>query len=489
MQTIKFGPLTLRRRANRLLTVLASSVLCIAAGGTQASGVASGAVSGAVPAGKVGEVSMVLGKAWIHKPDTGPERVQVGTVIGINDSIETASNGHVHIRFVDQALVSLRSSSTLEVVRYDYDPASPASSSVKLNLVEGVTRAISGEAAKNARNNFRMNTPIAAIGVRGTDFVVSAGRETVHALVNEGTIVVAPFSSQCLAEAFGPCSQNGLELTDAIGQILQISANTLNPVLLPISPTGLPESMLGDSIAVPVAAVQREEAAPNSELYTDSVSTLAVNRKIANSVTVTVSDTVAGGGGTKAPDVIPPKAPEFTPAAPVPVQTLTTSQLVWGRWSEGALDKERITTTYAVASAGNRQVAVGNPSYALFRAETGTNAVTPGLGVVGFSLSQAQARFHSDSGIAMMEVRGGNLNIDFNQNNFSTNLQLNHAATGPVQFIDSGRVYYGGYFHSRNPGQSMAGAVSIDGKEAGYFFEKVLENGSIEGLTLWNRQP
>jgi hypothetical protein len=31
----------------------------------------------------------------------------------------------------------------------------------------------------------------------------------------------------------------------------------------------------------------------------------------------------------------------------------------------------------------------------------------------------------------------------------------------------------------------MAGAVSLDGKEAGYFFEKQLQSGAIHGLTLW----
>ena len=46
-----------------------------------------------------------------------------------------------------------------------------------------------------------------------------------------------------------------------------------------------------------------------------------------------------------------------------------------------------------------------------------------------------------------------------------------------------------GVFNSKTPRQSMAGAVSLDGKEAGYFFEKTLDTGLIEGLTLWNVKP
>jgi hypothetical protein len=34
----------------------------------------------------------------------------------------------------------------------------------------------------------------------------------------------------------------------------------------------------------------------------------------------------------------------------------------------------------------------------------------------------------------------------------------------------------------------MAGAVSLNGAEAGYYFEKQLEAGGIQGLTLWDKR-
>jgi len=134
---------------------------------------------------EVGTVSLVLGKAYLVSPDNSRELIRAGTAIQVNDQIMTESNGHVHIRFVDQALVSVRPDSLLEIQRYDFNPQSPADSSIKLNLVEGITRAISGEGAHAARDRFRLNTPIAAIGVRGTDFVVSASQGSVRALVND----------------------------------------------------------------------------------------------------------------------------------------------------------------------------------------------------------------------------------------------------------------------------------------------------------------
>jgi hypothetical protein len=98
------------------------------------------------------------------------------------------------------------------IERYEFNRKNPQKSAVKFNLSEGVARSISGEAAKSARQRFRLNTPVAAIGVRGTDFVVSASSVSTRALVNEGSIVMAPFSSLCTSEALGPCSQNAVEL-------------------------------------------------------------------------------------------------------------------------------------------------------------------------------------------------------------------------------------------------------------------------------------
>lgn len=430
---------------------------------------------------QVGAVSFVLGRAWIRKPGDSRELIDVGTAISVHDSIETDSNGFVHIRFVDNALVAVRSSSTLDVVRYDYDAAAPERSAVKFNLEEGVTRAISGKAAKEARQNFRMNTPIAAIGVRGTDFVVRASRTSVRAQVNEGAIVVAPFSGTCTAAAFGPCSVNALELTGMSSEVLEISSATLNPVLLPTAGSA---TQMAREQAVIAAAPAEEQKEKNGDLYTESVSARAVNQQLA----------VNSQGGRPAPEQPKPPVvalPEFTPEVPVAVAALTNNQLVWGRWSDTALrSDERITVAYATARESDRKVTVGNNIYALYRSEPGPQVVQPGLGTLGFNLNQAQAIYTSQGRSELMNVYGGDLSIDFDLNRFATSLQLGHSATGNVEFSSSGRVYGAGNFYDRTTaGQAMAGAVSLDGKEAGYFFEKALQNGHIDGLTLWGMKP
>lgn len=429
----------------------------------------------------VGEVSLVLGKAYIRTQ--GKELpVRAGTQVRVSDEIITEANGHVHIEFVDNALLSVRPDSRLEIQRYDFDPAKPSESSIKLNLLEGVTRSISGDGAHAARERFRLNTPIAAIGVRGTDFVVSANSQAVRALVNEGAIVMAPFSDNCLATAFGPCAANAVELSQDSLQVVEVSGSTPLPRLLPatdergdLAPEGAPVQ-LAQADTDPARA---DGKTAGTEVYLENVT----SRRVAEEAV-----SVASRPAIKPPVVFV----DLTPGEALSASALTANNLVWGRWSgnEGQGKLERISAAYEVASAG-RDVTVGNlaGSYVLFRDSHGSTLVKPDLGVVRFGLDSAQAFYHSSTGVVAMQVNSGDLAIDFNQKRFSTSLGLNSAASGKVDFSATGKYDDGGYFFSNTDSQIVRGAISLDASEAGYLFEKSLGSGnSVEGITLWGSQ-
>jgi hypothetical protein len=459
--------LLLRRTAVGVLAACATGLLPLLAPVAQAS----------LPGKTIGEVTLVIGKAWIEKSNGARERIAVGTQVNVLDRIDTASNAHVHIRFVDDGLYSVRPQSTLEIQRYDYDAANPANSAVKLNLIEGVNRSISGEAAHNARHNYRMNTPIAAIGVRGTDFTVVAVQNEVTARINEGAIVVAPFSNQCLADALGPCNENGLELAYGQAQLLQI-ANAGNPVLLPMSSSGFPESLVGESL--PQLA---SESDAREELYPESVTTLAVNRKIA----YTLASNPGTNNNTPPPTVVPVLPTEYTPDIAIAAQTLKNNQLLWGRFYDTEVANERITVDIFTAADGRRG-GPGNGQYGLFRVENAVR-MPNNLGTVGFALNSAQASYKTASTTELLDVSGGLLTIDFNASTFATSLDMRSVELGPVSFKANGFIDSSGIFRSGTSGNGMAGAVSFDAAEAGYFFEKTLDSGVLDGLTLWGRQP
>ena len=492
----------------------------------------------------IGCVTLVLGKAHIQSgfeqksasvgkktSQEGRRRIEAGTAIRVGDQVITQSNGTVLINFIDKASVSVRQDSHLEIINYRYDEASPQNSRVKFNLVHGVTRAISGKAAKGARGQFRLNTPIAAIGVRGTDFVVSATESSTQAQVNEGIIVMAPFSANCSTASFGPCLANSLELNGDSMDMIALDFRGSNPRILPAGQSRESEvlprkvrSKLASSINGAVGNNEgfKEEAfaeetfveesnatlvatntteaptpgAPTPEAPTPVVAPTPVEATPVTTnttpaplpvdVALVVTNTTADPVPVDA--VVPtPELPSFTLETPVAAAELKTSQLVWGRWAEGKGDLERITLGRAVAAEGKKQT-IGDFNYILFRDEGDAVRVDRGLGVVNFALSSAQAFYNSSTGVVAMQVLDGSLGIDFQQNSFATELNLNHELTGQVDFIAAGGFFDGGFFHSRNDAQRIAGAVSFDGTEAGYLFERQLEAGSIDGLTLWNSQ-
>ena len=462
----------------------------------------------AEPVSWVGEASLVLGKASRLTQDGRREPLKRGSRVAEGDQIVTQSNGHVHVRFVDNALVSVRPNSQLTINRYDYDAESPELSAVKFELLEGVTRAISGKAARAARNRFRLNTPIAAIGVRGTDFVVSAYGGTTRALVNEGSIVMAPLSGACSADALGPCIANGLELTDSTLQLATMQQNGPLPRLLPlrnVRAPGLlqeqarlviagaaaqaPASSEATSVASSPGSVESNDQDINNEILLEGVTTVQV-RADAKVVAETIAskdfvpaDPVAVTASDKGAVV------EFdlTPPSPLTNSALRDRQLVWGRFADASLATDRLALSLEEASA-TRRITVGNLEYGLFRSEFGPRRVAVDLGLVGFQLTSAQAVFNSETGVAAMSVDGGSLDINFQQNTFNTTLDLSAEAIGQVSFFSEGKLADGGFLRAIEATQRVAGAVSFDGSEAGYLFEKQIFGGLLSGLTLWGSQ-
>ena len=289
----------LRRLGLALLTPLALSLsLSFSLIALQATAQTTNSIH--TPTAAVGEVSLVLGRAYLER-DNDRERIEAGSKVHVGDRVFTEAGGHVHVRFVDDALVSVRPSSTLDVVRYDYDAAKPENSAVKFELSEGVARAISGDAAKSARQRFRMNTPIAAIGVRGTDFVVSANSRSTRALVNEGAIIMAPYSSECSSDALGPCAVDAVELSQNTLQVLELGSGNPAPRLIAATAgreLGEAEDASNNesnSAEAQVASTESPDALDTNEVYLESVATTKINTEVA----------AAESGSGQAPDEQP----------------------------------------------------------------------------------------------------------------------------------------------------------------------------------------
>jgi hypothetical protein len=117
----------------------------------------------------IGSVTEATGTAVIKR---GRDTIQIvkGTEIKTNDKVET-KNGKVKIVFKDDTNVTVTESSSLVIDDFVYDPKSGAGK-LGLKAAAGTVRYVSGSIAKDPKN-VKINTPTAAIAVRGTDFVMA----------------------------------------------------------------------------------------------------------------------------------------------------------------------------------------------------------------------------------------------------------------------------------------------------------------------------
>jgi hypothetical protein len=100
----------------------------------------------------------------------GSRELKQGDFIYVNDEIMTTNRSFVVLQFEDGAKVTVRPDSTLIIEAYLYN--GDAGDEAELNLISGGLRVITGAMAKNNPENYKVRTPVALMGVRGTEFSV-----------------------------------------------------------------------------------------------------------------------------------------------------------------------------------------------------------------------------------------------------------------------------------------------------------------------------
>ena len=105
--------------------------------------------------------------------------LQTGSAVYAGDTIETGPDARLLIRFVDASTLQMGAGGKLVIdeMVYNVHGLSNAPDRQSVNFVEGVFRYVSGAISSNDGTDVAIGTPVATIGIRGTDFV--AGRLTV----------------------------------------------------------------------------------------------------------------------------------------------------------------------------------------------------------------------------------------------------------------------------------------------------------------------
>lgn len=365
--------------------------------------------------------------------------------------LRTGREGYLYVRTDDGGFFILRPNSQGRIVRYHSGDGRQAAE-YRLELSDGSGRVVTGAGPKAAPERFRLNTPVAAIGVRGTDFTVQTTSALTRAWVESGRIVLAALGSDCLATALGPCSgSTSLELSPLSLKAAEVRADLPGPHPLPSelqSPQGVSPRGPSEPATVPSNGTKHEPA------------------------------------GRASPTELAHAAAVLPALVELPPRTLR-----WGRWQALAEATSQSELAAALAS-GAQWMAIG-PTHAIVR-ELTPSLTLPREGSAEFVLNSHEGSFINEKTgqSTVAHASQASLRMDFVQRSFTTTLTLSGKDQPTTVVSASGAIEADGRFVSAPLSTShVAGALGgSSGQEAAYLYLKRIDAEAIvSGVTHWGR--
>lgn len=403
-----------------------------------------------------GHVAFVHGQVLISQPGKPQRSVQNGAPVYVGDHVQTLANSQLHLRMVDNAFLALRPSSQLVISAYQYDKDQPQASKIRIDLEQGTSRAVSGKGGQAAKSQYRFNTPLAAIGLRGTDYTVLADADKTRVSVAQGGVIVSPFGPDCLNSQLGPCaSAFARELTAATPNVfIEITANQV--------PKVLPKQTETNGKAISANVMGSDSVKP------DNLQQSIERKQVANQVINVETATNVASQSARYESIAK-----------------------WGRWSAlvQQLPQGSDSINKAFAQIPNLEIVGSNEVFALaYPGQVSTRL--PDQGRAQFSLVAAEAYLKDKDVLSRVAVKSGQLEIDFAQNLFNTQVAVATGAATIDTVKSQGTVDRFGRMTS-NASLSNAnvnGIVLNKGLEATYLFDKSLATGGVlSGVAQWAR--
>ena len=191
----------------------------------------------------IGDVILHEGNANIERTDGEDVDAKKDLDIFQYDTVKTGK-GKVAIGFIDDTRVDVTQHSKLIIDEFVYDP-NTKTGSLSLKATLGTVRYASGQIAKNSKQNVKIKTPTATIGVRGTDFTMTIDE------TGSSTIILLP---SC--DTNGNCYVGEIDVTSDAGQVIMnqafqatvvetVASNPMKPVIL-----DLDEKLIGNLLII-----------------------------------------------------------------------------------------------------------------------------------------------------------------------------------------------------------------------------------------------
>ena len=129
----------------------------------------------------VGDVSVAIGKNATH-PAVKNDAIASDTVVNTGDK------SYAVLKFEDGQVATMQANTAFHVREYRYDSKLIEKSNIVFSKFTGGMRFITGLIGQRNHKAFRLSTPNATIGIRGTEFVVATVNGSLYSQVISGSI-------------------------------------------------------------------------------------------------------------------------------------------------------------------------------------------------------------------------------------------------------------------------------------------------------------
>lgn len=173
---------------------------------------------GVVQSADVGIATGTEGKILqFHEGETSSNDVKLASPVFMNDRIKTKSDSEASFTFDDKSSLTLGENSNVSIKKHIYDPDKDLRQTV-VNVALGTVRFVVTK-GKAKGSSFKVVTPTAVAGVRGTEFIVTVDKVGKTSFIGiSGSIETAPLLAN---------GKMGKKSIVAKGQIQEISKGVL----------------------------------------------------------------------------------------------------------------------------------------------------------------------------------------------------------------------------------------------------------------------
>ena len=118
----------------------------------------------------VGRIAVLRGRASAIEDGRDPRALSVGAAVYERDQIQTGIQSYAVIAFNDRTRATLSPQSAFRIEEHEYKPEQPDENNSFLSFLQGGLRLVTGAISRLNQKAFRVITPTATIGIRGTGF-------------------------------------------------------------------------------------------------------------------------------------------------------------------------------------------------------------------------------------------------------------------------------------------------------------------------------